>query len=110
MLTQDLKSLLTTSEHIKHYFPEESNRIIEFIDKNSSLFFDHEDEIIQSPQSQINEFSFDKLQRTTLIRLQNIFNQMEPLLDSNINRLDAVKSLIEYFGQNGFKVLIFFFY
>jgi hypothetical protein len=97
---------MTTSEHIKHYFPEEFNKIFELIDKLSLSFGNHEG-IIESTQLQINESSFDELQQIILFRLQNIFKQMESLLNSNNNRLYVVKCLIKYFGQIGFKVLYF---
>uniref|UniRef100_A0A915LZ24 Midasin n=1 Tax=Meloidogyne javanica TaxID=6303 RepID=A0A915LZ24_MELJA len=104
LLLGDLKSIVMAN-NIKHYFPEDSRRICEIIDKISS-FNECENVITQSTQNQshFNENSFDELQHLLLFRLQNIFNQMESLLNSDsMNRFDAIKSLIEYFGQNAFK-------
>nr|CAD2168896.1 unnamed protein product [Meloidogyne enterolobii] len=104
LLLEDLKSIVMTN-NIQHYFPEDSRRICEIIDKISS-FNECENVISQSThnQSHFNENSFDELQHLLLFRLQNIFNQMESLLNSDsMNRFDAIKSLIEYFGQNTFK-------
>ncbi|KAL7078458.1 hypothetical protein ACQ4LE_002287, partial [Meloidogyne hapla] len=101
-LLEDLKTIVITSKHIQHYFPEDSNRICEFI--NKTLFNYSENEIIQSSQHLINdENSFDEIQQILLFPFQNIFNQMEHMLNSDMNRLDAIKSLIECFGQYGFK-------
>ena len=96
------------TDNIKHYFPEDSIRICEIIDKISS-FNECKNVIAQSThnQSHFDENSFDELQHLLLFRLQNIFNQMESLLNSDsMNRFDAIKSLIEYFGQNTFKVFL----
>jgi len=107
LLLGDLKSIVMAN-NIRHYFPEDSRRICEIIDKISS-FNECENVITQSTQNQshFNENSFDELQHLLLFRLQNIFNQMESLLNSDsMNRFDAIKSLIEYFGQNAFKVFL----
>ncbi|CAK5046841.1 unnamed protein product [Meloidogyne enterolobii] len=104
LLLEDLKSIIMTN-NIQHYFPEDSRRICEIIDKIPS-FNECENVISQSThnQSHFNENSFDELQHLLLFRLQNIFNQMESLINSDsMNRFDAIKSLIEYFGQNTFK-------
>lgn len=109
LLLEDLKSIVVTI-NIQHYFPEDSRRICEIIDKISS-FNECENVITQlvHNQSNFNENSFDELQHLLLFRLQNIFNQMESLINSeSMNRFDAIKSLIEYFGQNTFKVFFDF--
>jgi hypothetical protein len=89
---------LIDSKSTKHYFPEESERLL-------ALVTELQQQISVDRIAEETPFSatppFDQVQNAILLRLQSVYKEVELLLNNEaaLNSLDAVQSLIGLAGR-----------